>query len=218
MKKIIFIVLLISFYNSFSQNSSVNNYWPKQPILGDTLNIESIITLPTYGNSGPNCGVLVKIEDTVIGNQVQVSLFFDICYTTTPPAGCFRIDTAQCIINQTGISSAKVYWNVKGTICVPFSNTVTDSTTLNFSTTNLKVHSLDKLFSAFPNPANNQLTIKNPENIQIQGIQFWDLKGKLVKKLNFVNETINVSELMSGIYFVKIETEKGVEVLRVMKQ
>jgi len=64
--------------------------------------------------------------------------------------------------------------------------------------------------SIFPNPSNGMITI-NTENTL--SITVCDIAGKVVFSKNNVtnNETINLSNLQSGVYLAKMVTETGVE-------
>jgi hypothetical protein len=62
----------------------------------------------------------------------------------------------------------------------------------------------------YPNPANQQLTIENPDII-IQKVQIYDLWGKLQQQYEINNKThtFDISHLSQGMYFIKIETTQG---------
>ncbi|MCZ8197243.1 MAG: T9SS type A sorting domain-containing protein [Flavobacterium sp.] len=64
--------------------------------------------------------------------------------------------------------------------------------------------------SIFPNPASNILNIENKTNEQITAISIYSVKGDLIKELKSVSNSISVSELQNGVYFVKIEMNKNV--------
>ncbi len=74
--------------------------------------------------------------------------------------------------------------------------------------------------SIFPNPAINEITISSDKMIQM--VSIYDVTGKEIKKLNsnleFV-EKINISDLESGIYFVRImNNEEQVITKKIIKQ
>lgn len=74
--------------------------------------------------------------------------------------------------------------------------------------------------SVYPNPANNFINISNPDNIQINFVNILDLNGRMVKqvKLNAVSEaTVDISELATGTYMVKIVSDKGSSVKKIVK-
>lgn len=68
-------------------------------------------------------------------------------------------------------------------------------------------HSLNNLISLYPNPVSNSLSIDNKTNEVISNIAIYSINGMLVKQVpNAANTTsIPVSELQTGMYFVKME-------------
>ena len=69
----------------------------------------------------------------------------------------------------------------------------------------------------YPNPVKDELTIENGE-LTINKITIADLSGKSIQQINGSQKQINVSALSSGIYFVKIETDKGVVTKKFIKE
>jgi hypothetical protein len=72
-------------------------------------------------------------------------------------------------------------------------------------------------FSVFPNPAKDELKIENGE-LKINNIQITDLTGKIVLNPILIENSIDVSGLNAGIYLVKIYTDKGVAVQKIIKK
>ncbi len=73
--------------------------------------------------------------------------------------------------------------------------------------------------SVTPNPANNFITVSS-KNASISNIEMTDINGRVVKtvKTGNVNEAnINISELSSGVYMLKITSENGVAIKKIMK-
>ncbi|TPD69769.1 T9SS type A sorting domain-containing protein [Flavobacterium microcysteis] len=68
-------------------------------------------------------------------------------------------------------------------------------------------HNLNSLISLYPNPVSNTLNIDNRTNEVISNIAIYSINGMLVKQVpNAANTTsIPVSELQTGMYFVKME-------------
>ena len=66
-------------------------------------------------------------------------------------------------------------------------------------------------FIVFPNPANDQLNINFINNNINVVMQISDYTGKIVKteSLNNINNTINVSNISSGMYFIKLTDNKN---------
>ncbi|MBU2950912.1 T9SS type A sorting domain-containing protein [Tamlana agarivorans] len=65
-------------------------------------------------------------------------------------------------------------------------------------------------FRLFPNPAQAQLNF----NMPMQNINIIDVTGKLIKSISEQTETINISELASGMYFLKGQNGAGVSIVK----
>jgi hypothetical protein len=61
----------------------------------------------------------------------------------------------------------------------------------------------------YPNPTRSHLTIANLQS-NIINVTILDVTGKVVKSITPNTNTIDVSNLISGVYFIKIQTEEGV--------
>lgn len=73
-------------------------------------------------------------------------------------------------------------------------------------------------FKLFPNPVTNMLTIQSAD---LKGVRILDLLGKTVKNHKFqaVNsKQIDMSDLRSGIYFISVETSKGIFTSKIIKK
>jgi hypothetical protein len=72
-----------------------------------------------------------------------------------------------------------------------------------------------------PNPTTGELTITNYES-EIRSIEVFDVYGRKLSSHPQINTSshpqINISYINSGIYFVKIITEEGEVVKKVVKQ
>ena len=68
----------------------------------------------------------------------------------------------------------------------------------------------------FPNPARTDLFIKS--DLLIKKVEIYSLTGTLLILQNNFNEKISVSALSQGVYLLKIYTDKGVAVSKVIKE
>lgn len=84
--------------------------------------------------------------------------------------------------------------------------------------TTLGTGSLDiKTVSIFPNPFNDQISIQTES--QLNSISVYSLSGSLVFNIeNISSKTIDLSVLNSGMYLIKIETNKSSEFKKVIKK
>ncbi|WP_406683285.1 T9SS type A sorting domain-containing protein [Seonamhaeicola sp. MEBiC1930] len=77
----------------------------------------------------------------------------------------------------------------------------------------------DLSFSVYPNPVSDVVTIRNSQ-LKSAAATVYDLNGRalLSRSLDTLVSEINVSNLTSGIYLVKVETENTKFVKRIVKQ
>ncbi|MCL2289978.1 MAG: T9SS type A sorting domain-containing protein [Bacteroidetes bacterium] len=68
----------------------------------------------------------------------------------------------------------------------------------------------------FPNPTTGELRVTNYE-LQIEGIEIFDLFGRKHSAGSIMQNRIDMSDLQAGIYFVRIQTEKGVITKKIIK-
>lgn len=73
-------------------------------------------------------------------------------------------------------------------------------------------------FSFYPNPVKDLLHIESPQS-EIQKIQIFDMNGKQVLQSDLVGqETIDVSQLKSGVYLLQVETRKVKATRKLVKE
>lgn len=76
-------------------------------------------------------------------------------------------------------------------------------------------------FQVYPNPSKEVLNINNINNIKINSAQITDLNGRLVNEIQIngnPNYQININSLSNGVYFLKINTDMGIGVSKIIKQ
>ena len=69
--------------------------------------------------------------------------------------------------------------------------------------------------SVSPNPAKDLITISNSSNVVIDSAVITDINGRIVK--TSASSQINISDLNSGVYFLKVTTDQGVGTTKVIK-
>jgi len=72
----------------------------------------------------------------------------------------------------------------------------------------------------YPNPTTRELRIESDEK-RIENVEFFDVFGKKVLDQNFLNSLealIDISHLPAGFYFLKINTEAGEVIKKVLKE
>jgi hypothetical protein len=77
---------------------------------------------------------------------------------------------------------------------------------------------IDNSISVYPNPAKNSVNVKS--EFIIQSIALYDVQGRLLvtKLVNESKSLIDISDKSKGIYFLKIASDKGTKVEKVIKE
>jgi hypothetical protein len=69
--------------------------------------------------------------------------------------------------------------------------------------------SLENGISLYPNPAQNLVTIKNSNSVQLDQLAIYDVYGRLINTIDLRDmqqeKIINVSDLTSGIYMLQLQ-------------
>ena len=74
--------------------------------------------------------------------------------------------------------------------------------------------------AVYPNPTTGKLRIKN-EELRVNNVEIFDIYGRnVIPHTSYPSPlaTMNISHLQPGIYFVRIQTENGAAVKKVIKQ
>jgi hypothetical protein len=77
-----------------------------------------------------------------------------------------------------------------------------------------------KDFSVFPNPSKDIVTVSNPSS-SINSIEISDLNGRVVKTVNSIDASsaqVTISDLSTGVYMMKIVSDKGTTTKKVIKE
>jgi hypothetical protein len=85
--------------------------------------------------------------------------------------------------------------------------------------TGVKQNTKNELFSAYPNPTNDQINLRTDENLLGSHYNFFDHTGKVVLtgKMNSYNTVIEISHLSRGIYLLSYG-EKCKQTLKIIKE
>jgi len=73
-------------------------------------------------------------------------------------------------------------------------------------------------FNIYPNPVDAEIYIDIPQQIQVDKIQIYDNQGRVVKGSTMFNNILNMSDISKGIYYLKLETNKGIRFKKVIKK
>lgn len=153
-------------------------------------------------------GMTARIKENVIefifdNISLGVMDHGNILFKLKPKSGLMQGDT---VANQ-----ANVYFDYQAPVMTNEAVTV-------FGTLNNRDFAKDISINMYPNPSGNVVNIKADSNIQ--SLEMYDIQGRLLQALmlNTTEATIDISKRASGIYFMKVKTEQGIKVEKLVRQ
>jgi photosystem II stability/assembly factor-like uncharacterized protein len=173
-----------------------NDYGTTWKIGTNGLNGHSIITLKTIGNS-----VLAGLNDGVFYTNNNGDVWNNMCQG-------LPFAEVTCI----GRDDSCVYAGVHGhgVWKRPLSDFAIDFT-------GSKIIDLSSNLEVYPNPANDKLNIDLEEKATIEIL---NLQGQIIgtKSLTEKSNNLDLSNLVSGVYTLRITTDRGIAIRKLIKQ
>jgi len=168
--------------------------------------------------NGTGCDSIITIDLTV--NVIDTALSINGA-TITVGSAIGTYQWVDCDNNNTPIAgetnqSFTASQNGNYAVIVTENGCSDTSSCINISTVGIENDDFLNNVSIYPNPTNLEFTINS--EYKIETIVIIDNVGKTVKTVTTRNNTINVSDLTSGIYFLKIETDEGLINTKLIKQ
>jgi hypothetical protein len=173
---------------------------------------------PTFANT------VAPFTDYVYGSNGRCSITGGYFYTgTLYPNFANKYIFADYCTAEIGLvdASGVITWNVNlpgvitsfgedvnGELYITNGTSVSKLVDTSLSTLSLN----ESQVTIFPNPATNELYIKNNNNLALQNISIADLTGKVVFNQDIQNidsNAVNITSLAKGIYLVTVETQSG---------
>ena len=154
---------------------------------------------------------------TRISNNTVEFIFENCLLASGPPSGGhghvpFKMKTKQNLLpNDAVLNKANIYFDYNAPI-------ITNDAETTFTLLNKNGFNQDNSVSITPNPTNSVININN--NYTIKTIELYDIQGRLLQTqlLNSNTTTLDISEKANGVYFVKVKTEIGHKVVKIIKE
>ena len=150
------------------------------------------------------------------GNKVEF-IFENIDLAFWPEANngyvLFKIKTLPTLVlGDTFSNTASIYFDYNHPI-------VTEPAVTTLSLLNTQDFAFDDYFSVYPNPAGETLQIKSKSGIEISAVSIYNTLGQLVLAVPNARklQSIDVSDLQTGNYFIKIVSDRGTSNARFIK-
>lgn len=126
----------------------------------------------------------------------------------------FKIKTKPTLVNgDTFSNTASIYFDYNFPI-------ITNTATTTIAALNNQDFEFSNYFTLYPNPVHDVLHIDGKEAIAISSVSIYNALGQLVVVIpNAQNtKTIDVSNLTTGHYFIKVNSDKGTSNTKFIKQ
>jgi len=133
-----------------------------------------------------------------------------------PPVGghgtiLFKIKSKNSLVPDDFVNkNANIYFDYNAPI-------ETNLETTTFAVLSNSIFVVDESVSVYPNPASSLVTIQCKNTIQ--SIELYDVQGRLlqVKTTDSKETTLDISDKIKGVYFLKINTEFGSKAIKMVK-
>ncbi len=153
-----------------------------------------------------------SMETRVLGNKVEF-IFDDINLGPNQHGNVvFKIKTKSTLVEgNTVTNKADIYFDYNFPI-------ETNTTSTTFQTLSVGEFTVDNSVVIAPNPTKDVVTIN--ATTSIQSIQLYDVRGRVLTTqiANSIQAVLDVSNYTNGIYFVKVTTENGIAIEKIIKE
>lgn len=197
------------------QNGDIVSFYTRKGTDGTTdypdrlelrMSTAATTILPTGGAAGLGSFTVlgVSVNPTLVAGFVYPKVWTQYTYTVSGLAG------------PTAVKFAFRYFVTNGGPAGDNSDIIgidTFSVDRTLSTTDFFKNN----FSIYPNPANNVVTVSKNNTAEISSINITDINGRIVKEVVNGLTTINVSDLNTGVYFLKVISNEGVGTTKLIK-
>ena len=198
----------------------------------DANGCTQVDTLHLTIHNPQHTSITVSTCDSYVWNGISYTTSGDHTFSHYDAGGCLQVDTLHLTIHHPQYSEFTVAipdscytWN--GTeYCEngDFSQTMTDqfgcdSTVTLHLTLRVGVTQYDEQFdiTIYPNPTSSILYIES--GAQISQLHLYNAFGQKIKSriVNGTNGSLDLSDLATGTYYIRVETDKGVVVKKVIR-
>lgn len=140
------------------------------------------------------------------GNKVEFifeNISLDFNDATNDGYVVFKIKTLpSLVLGDTFTNNANIYFDYNFPITTnTYSTTIEALSTQDFD--------FGTYFTLYPNPAKEVLNIQTKQDVTINSVEIYNQLGQIVMATTNVVNSVDVANLATGTYFVKVNTEKG---------
>lgn len=188
-----------------------------------TANAENIVVKDIIDTTKFDISTLIPLSgshsfETKISSTNQVEFIFQNINLPFDDANndgyvAFKIKSLPTLVEGNIINnSANIYFDYNAPI-------VTNMSTVNvYNPLAIPDFEFSSVFTLSPVPAKNTLTFTAKQDIEMSSISIYNTLGQLIQAITNPKETIDVSGLKTGSYFIKIITDKGTASSKFIKE
>jgi len=193
---------------------NTGNYYAENVVVKDIIDTTKydVNSIQLLNTSHP-------VYTRITGNVVEF-IFENINLAATsgnPPVGghgdvLFKIRSLSNLVSgDVAIKSAKIFFDYNA----PIDTNMAETT---YSNLNNSIFQLDTNVSVAPNPTHGIVSINS--KFDIQSMELFDAQGRILETSieNNTSAKLDISGKQNGIYFLKITTEKGSKVEKIVKE
>jgi len=178
-----------------------------------TADAQNIVVKDIIDTTKYDIGSLIPLSSsasyvTRINNTNQLEFIFEninlpFADATNDGYVAFKIKTKPTlVVGDTFSNMASIYFDYNFPI-------ITDPAITTITALGIPEFEFSNVFILSPMPAKDVLTITTKQAVAISSISIYNMLGQLVQVLTNPNETIDVSNLKTGSYFIKIVSNRG---------
>ena len=186
-------------------------------INGITYTSDNDSAVDTLVNS-TGCDSIVTLDLTILNLDTAVFFSQDTLVSNATGAVYQWLDCNNNFSPIPGATAQKFLPNQGGSYALEVTeNNCTDTSACFISSVGLEENAINELISIFPNPTNDRVNIET-DNTKIAQMALINMNGSVVLEVQRNANSIDVSQLGKGVYYLKIVTsEKGVAFKRIVK-
>lgn len=189
-----------------------------------TANAQNIVVKDMIDTSKFDVNTLMPISgshsfETRISDTNKVEFIFqniNLPFASGTNSGyvAFKIKTKPTlVVGDTFSNTANIYFDYNFPI-------VTNTATTTIAALAMQDFDFGTFFSVYPNPAKQLLNLETKATINVKYISIYNLLGQMVIAIPNAESvsTIDVSDLKTGTYFIKVNTDKGTANTKFIKE
>jgi hypothetical protein len=182
---------------------------------------ENIVVKDMIDTSKFDIATLVPLNSShdfftrISGNKVEfifenINLDFDDA--TNDGYVLFKIKTLPTLtIGDTFSNQVNIYFDYNFPI-------VTNNYTTTVQLLNNQSFEFSSYFTIYPNPVKDILNIQSEQGLIVNSMEIYNQLGQIVIAVTNTSNRVDISNLASGIYFVKVNTDKGTANTKFIKE